>query len=365
MRPGGCTWREFRQNAPGQNLAQLHPPLVETVDTPEATLHRHLMFVKCNQPPQAERVQPLEQDCVGRTLPRGDTMRRNGVDFGLRRALRRHFGADRRFGFPDHQGFRLREGVSRQSTMGLGAVVIGVGGQDKIHRNDPRALVHQLDEAVLGVGAGLPEQDGAGVPGGRLPGQGHALAVALHFHLLEVRRKAAQAVVVGQHALRRATQSVDVPDPNQGEQHRQIAAQRRIAEMLIHRPGTVEHRLKPGPARRQRDGQPDRRPQRIPPPDPVAETERMVRCDPERRDRRQVGGQRREMPGHRDFAQRPSDPGPCRLRVGHRFQGRERLRRDQHQGAGRIQAARRVQKRMPIHVGQKPRLHRTVGAPQG
>ena len=233
----------MRQNPAGQHLAEFHAPLVETVYAPEAALHRHFVFVQGDQPPEAERIETLEQDGVGRTLPGGDAMRRYGVDVGLRRTLRRHFGADGRLGLADHERFRLREGVGRQSAMGLGTVMIGIGGKNEIHWDNPRTLMHQLDETMLRVGARLAEQHRAGVPLGRHAGQGHALAVALHFDLLKMCRQTPEAIVIGQHALRGAAQRIGVPDAHQGQQNGQVLPQRRVAKMPVHRPGAVQHRL--------------------------------------------------------------------------------------------------------------------------
>ena len=53
------------------------------------------------------------------------------------------------------------------------------------------------------------------------------------------------------------------------------------------------------------------------------------------------------------------------MRVGERFQGREGFRGHQHQSTGRVQSLRGVQKGMPIHIRQKPRLHWRVGSPVG
>ena len=178
------------------------------------------------------------------------------------------------------------------------------------------ALVHQLHEAVLRVGAGLAEQDRAGVPSGRGAGQRHVLAVALHLELLEMRRQPPQPVVVGQHAVRRAAQRVDVPDPDQPEQHRQVLPQRRVAEMAVHRPGAVQQRLELLPPDGERDHQADRRPQRIAAADPVAEAEGALGRDAEFADSLQVGRQRGEVPADRRLAQLFGDPGARRRGIG-------------------------------------------------
>ena len=168
-------------------------------------------------------------------------------------------------------------------------------------------------------------------------GQRHVLAVALHLDLLQVRRQTPQPVVVSENALRGAAQHVDVPHAHQPEQHRQVLPQRRVAEMAVHRPGAIEHRLELLPADGQRDHQPDRRPQRIAAAHPVAEAEGVVWRDAEFGHRLQVGGERGEVLADRGIAQRAGDPVARRVGVGHGLQRGEGLGGDQEQGARRIE----------------------------
>ena len=78
-------------------------------------------------------------------------------------------------------------------------------------------------------------------------------------------------------------------------------------------------------AGRERDRQPNGRPQRIPPADPVAEPECLVLGDAESRDGGQIGRQRGEMPNHCRIPQRTGNPGAGSVRVRYGFQCRERL----------------------------------------
>ena len=68
------------------------------------------------------------------------------------------------------------------------------------------------------------------------------LAVALHRQLLQVGREALQVLLVGQHRDRLRAEEVVVPDAEQPHQHRQVALERRGAEVLVHLVEAGEHR---------------------------------------------------------------------------------------------------------------------------
>ena len=64
-----------------------------------------------------------------------------------------------------------------------------------------RALVQQLEERVLAVGAGLAPHHRCRVPIHRPAVAIDALAVAFHFELLQVGGKALQVLLVRQHGV--------------------------------------------------------------------------------------------------------------------------------------------------------------------
>ena len=109
-----------------------------------------------------------------------------------------------------------------------------LGGDQKIDRDHFGALVQQLEEGVLAVGARLAEDDRAGgARRGRAVAR-HALAVRLHVELLEIGRKTAEALVVGNDGLGGKAPDIAVPDADQAHQDGNIVRQRRVAEMLVH-----------------------------------------------------------------------------------------------------------------------------------
>ncbi len=69
---------------------------------------------------------------------------------------------------------------------------------DEVCRHEAGALVDELIEGVLAVGARLAPDDRPGLPGDRLAVQVDVLAVALHVALLHVGGEAMEVLVIGQ-----------------------------------------------------------------------------------------------------------------------------------------------------------------------
>ncbi len=82
--------------------------------------------------------------------------------------------------------------------MVLAAPLMRRGGDEEVAGDDLGALVQQLEEGVLAVGAGLTPDDRPGRARHRLALQRHALAEALHVELLEMGGQPCEALVIGQ-----------------------------------------------------------------------------------------------------------------------------------------------------------------------
>ena len=120
----------------------------------------------------------------------------------------------------------------------LAAVGCGVGGvseSDKVGRNHHGALVQQLIEGMLTVGAGLAPEDLTGIGGHSAAVPADVLAVRLHGELLQVGRETVQVLAVRQHGVALGTEEVDVPDVEQAHQRDGVALERRVAEVLSSR----------------------------------------------------------------------------------------------------------------------------------
>ena len=245
------------------------------------------------------------------------------------------------------QRFGLREARSRAACRGAGpSGLSGLRERDEVARDEPRALVDQLVERVLAVGAGLAPVDRAGVvvdarrrrasracrcsPSSAAAGRpGSASGTA---------RTAARATVC-------APKKVVVPD---GEQPHaapagcaRTARVRKCSSICVE---AVEHRAEVLRADREHRRQADRRVHRVAAADPVPEAEHVRGVDAELRRPSRRWSTRRRSAWPPAFASPPSpasDQSRALLRVGHRLERRERLRRDDEQRLGRVEVARR------------------------
>ena len=109
-------------------------------------------------------------------------------------------------------GLDLLGGLAKGQRLGLGKdirqehVVVPaqrserLAKRDEVARNQPGALMNQLIERVLAVGAGFaPDKSGRCRSSPCLPVERDVLAVALHRQLLEIGGKPFQVLFVGQH----------------------------------------------------------------------------------------------------------------------------------------------------------------------
>ena len=260
-----------------------------------------------------------------------------------------------------HQGLTLGQGVGPQR--GLRGRTIGRGEDDELRRDHLRPLMDLLEEGVLAVGAGLAEDDGAGLAADRRPVAAHALAVRFHFELLQEGGQAAQAVGVGGDGARGPVQAVDIVDLGQGQQDRGVGLQGRFEEMPVQVGGAVEEALEDLPAQADDARQADRRPQGIAPPDPVAETEHTTAAEGGRAFRR--GGDADEMPGHALGGQGGGQPGPGGLGVDQGLLGGEGLGDDHDQGGFRVQTGQGLGHVARIDIGHEAHVDGRVERAQG
>ena len=132
---------------------------------------------------------------------------------------------------------------------------------DEIARYHFGALMDQLVERVLTVGARLAPDDWASLIIHRVTVTVNVLAVGFHVALLEVGRKAVHILVVRQNRFGFSAEEVVVPDPDQRQQHRQVFLRRGGGEVFVHRVRAGEQLNEVVEADGQDDGQTDRRPQ--------------------------------------------------------------------------------------------------------
>ena len=247
--------------------------------------------------------------------------------------------------------------------------LVPIGRDQEFARNDAGALVDQLVERVLAVGARCAPDDGARVIGRRGAVHQGRLAVGFHFKLLEVIGQLPQPLVIGQHSAGGIAADLIMPDADQGQQHGHVLVRGGGAEVTVHRLPAAQKRIKGawanGDHQRQADGPPDG----IAPTDPVFEAKDLIRIDTEI-----AGLVLRCAQGGKllcRIAVILCHPRACGTGVGHRLDRGEGLGSDDHQCGFRIKPAERVRDMRPVdirhEVAARPvmigreRLHRHRG----
>src|SRR5262245_30417151 len=136
---------------------------------------------------------------------------------------------------PESERLGLREYVRQQHIVMAAEPVERMCESDEVTRDEPSALMDQLIERVLAVGSRLAPVDGTGLTVHRRSSERYVFAVALHRQLLEIGREALKVLVVRQHGDRLRAEEIVVPDAEETHQHRQVARERRAAEMFVDR----------------------------------------------------------------------------------------------------------------------------------
>ena len=132
---------------------------------------------------------------------------------------------------------------------------------------------------MLCIGPDLAPQDRAGVVIDRLALAGNALAVAFHLELLEVARQMTQAAVVRQDRMRADIEKIDIPDADHRQHDRQVLLEGFVAKVVVHRVCAGKHASEIRHADFERNRQPDRRPHRVTPADPVPQLQPAIGRD--------------------------------------------------------------------------------------
>ncbi len=157
------------------------------------------------------------------------------------------------------------------------ALFMGLRRNQEFHRNDVGALVQQLEEGMLAIGAGLaPHQRPRRIARSHA-GFRHPLAVGLHVELLQIGGKAREPLVIGNDGAGRILADIAVPDADEPHEQWQVGSRIRRLEMFIHRISAFEEALEMiwpnGNHQRQADGRPDG----IAPANPIPESENPLR----------------------------------------------------------------------------------------
>ncbi len=330
-----------------QHLAELDAPLIEGVDLPDRALREHAVLVERHQLAQRGRRQAIYHDGVGGAIALEHAVRNEPIGRAFRfHLLGRLAEGERR---------RLREHVGEQQVVMAPERVERLREGDEVAGNEPGALMDQLIERVLAVGAGLAPVDRSGRMRDRLAVERHVLAVALHGQLLEIGRETLEILLVGQHCDGLCAEEVVVPDADEAHEHRQVAVERRRAEVLVDGVEAVQHGAEVVGADRQHGGEADGGIHRIAAADPVPELEHVGGVDAELGDLLGVSRDRDEMLGDRlGIAPEPLErPFARAMRISHRLERREGLGGDDEQRFRRIEIARRLDEIGAVDIGDE------------
>ena len=163
---------ELGKDPPCEHLAELHAPLIEAVDVPNHPLREHAVLVEGHKRTEDRRGETIVEDRargnVARELPMGDESGRCPLGGHLLGAL----SEGERLGLGKHvcQEHRLMasEGVERMHRA------------EEVARDPVGALMDELIEGMLSVGARLSPHHRAGGAFDERAVALHPLSVALH-----------------------------------------------------------------------------------------------------------------------------------------------------------------------------------------
>ena len=244
--------------------------------------------------------------------------------------------------------------------------VVADGGCQEVTGDQLGALVDQLVEGVLAVGARLTPDDGAGLVVNRLAVAIHVLAVGFHVALLEVGREAVHVLIVRQDGFRLGAVEVVVPQANQRQQHRHVLLIGGSSEVHVHLEGTLQQGFEIFKADRQGDRHADGRPGGVAAANPVPELEHVVGVDTELGHGLAVGGERGEVLGDVGLVTGDVDePVAGGQGVGHGLLSGEGLGGHQEQGGFRIDLLQGLGDVGAIDVGDEVHLQVVFEGAQG
>ena len=197
---------QTRRDVLGQHLAQLHAPLVEAVDAPQRAADEHPVLVQREQRAQAGGVQPLQQEeacwagCPGKCLwPPASALPCISA-WACASTLASNCGW-----WPGRSCAACFTAMNSTGTTSV-----------------PWCSIWKY--ACWPLVPGSPHSTGEVAERQRRALRVDPLAVALHLQLLQVGRQPAQRAVVRRDAAAGEAVEIAVPDVQQPQAHRQVAA---------------------------------------------------------------------------------------------------------------------------------------------
>jgi len=179
---GFCLALQFGNDSLRKHFSQLNTPLVEGVYLPDCPLRKDGVFIESDELTECRRGKLLEENRIRGTIAFEDAVGHETVRRSFRFNLIRSFSKGERL--------RLRANVGDEDIMVTAERIKRLDECDEIARDESRALMDQLIEGMLAIGAGFAPINWPRREVHFLSIESHVFAIALHRELLEIRRKA-------------------------------------------------------------------------------------------------------------------------------------------------------------------------------
>ena len=346
---------EFGDDALGEDFAEFDAPLVEGVDVPEDALGEDAHFVEGDEAAENGGGEFFGEDDIGRAVAVEDAVwgECGGGAFGF------DFGE----GFAESEGLGLREDIRHEDVMVTAERVEGIGEGDEVAGDEAGALVDELVEAVLAVGAGFAPVDRTRVGIHMVAIEFHMLAVALHGELLEVGGEAFQVLVVGQDGDGLRAVEVVIPQGQEAVEDGDVLLEGRGAEVLVHRMESGEHFAEVVRTEGDHVGEADGGIHRIAAPYPIPEAEHVGGVDAELGDFLGICGNGDEVLGDGGFVTPQTGERPLAGRggIGHGLQGGKCFRGNDEERLGGVEVVGGLGEVGAVHIGDEAEGERAVG----
>src|SRR4051794_34579902 len=132
--------------------------------------------------------------------------------------VRRPLGFDFLRGLTEGERFGLSKDVRHEDVMMTSYRIQRPAESDEVTRDEPSALMYQLVEGVLAVGARLTPVNRTGCVCDFCSIDRDTLAVTFHCQLLQICRETFEVLVVGQHGDGGSIKEIAVPDGQQSHE---------------------------------------------------------------------------------------------------------------------------------------------------
>mmetsp|Transcript_139813 Transcript_139813/g.247023 ORF Transcript_139813/g.247023 Transcript_139813/m.247023 type:complete len:320 (+) Transcript_139813:347-1306(+) len=262
-----------------QDLAELNSILIERIDAPYPALHCSAVLIQCQQLTQCPCIADGKKQRQGWSISRESFVGYQLLWNSFSLALIWSLAKSERIWLCEEIGHQLI--VVGNWFACNSDWILGYFEAKELRRNGT-TLVHQLVERVLAIRAGLTKIKRPCACRTFSPIHHHALAVALHIQLLDVRNEPNESLTVRQDCTTLVAHARGIPHSKQANDHWQILQRRCGSEVVIHHLATLQELFHDAEAILERKCQHTHStPDREAATDPIPEAEYVGRVDAE------------------------------------------------------------------------------------